>query len=246
MKISEIIGSRVFSVYEGEYVGFVASGTLSTDFKKIEEFLVVDEDRDVSFVLSSLKVKGFKGDIVLVKNLSVLKEVDAEQSFCLPIGKCAMSLEADDLGRISDFSFDQKFRIEQFETTKNKKIANDCVVNIGENALICNMEQKKVSVSNFRPSKIKTTKEVDLDKIRVSIMKIGNEPDIASLRTPKSAAIIPPKISGFCAENLIGTTAMATVVSSNGQIVLRKGEKVSKEKFATLEKENLINKLIRI
>ena len=56
MRLSNILGSRVCSVYEGKHLGYILNATFSEKYKKVSGFVVVNDDDDYEYFLGQNKL----------------------------------------------------------------------------------------------------------------------------------------------------------------------------------------------
>ena len=129
MRLSNILGSRVCSVYEGKHLGYILNATFSEKYKKVSGFVVVNDDDDYEYFLGAKQIIGQDDDVLFVKNETSISTKNYEEPHSL-INKAAYFLDGKFIGKVRDVEID-----ENFETTAiifdNITLSIDKLFNVG-------------------------------------------------------------------------------------------------------------------
>ena len=159
MNLKNIIGKKVYSVYEGDTVGTVMSANFNNSFKKISSLIVFDdEDDEYCLPLSSVMAMG---DGIIIKNRTKLRDLHEIRNIGI-ICKEVFDENAKNLGIIDDVEFDLQGNIEKYIT--NNKTELDPAFVIFRKGFIL-YSKNKIVISNLRPRK----KNIDLKTIKVKV-----------------------------------------------------------------------------
>ena len=150
MKVSNIISKQVLSLYEAENNLVIYKPVPSCDYKKIKGFVLFDiEEKEYFLPLSS--IHNF-GDLIVIKNLSCLKEYDEiDEDF---IGNKVFDTDGKDLGILIDLEFNENGEIQSY-ITSNKEIKNGKILTL-KNSLIFYGE--KEIPKNIKPKSVLSLK----------------------------------------------------------------------------------------
>ena len=101
MKVSEIISKKVYSIYEGNEVGYVLNFSLDEKISKLEYLLISTLYEENEFVLKVEDISAISDKAVFIKSSNDLSfESNAEPNN--PIGKKIFSINGEFLGNVID------------------------------------------------------------------------------------------------------------------------------------------------
>lgn len=252
-KISEVVSKPVFSIYEGARVGTVSNFILDISKKKILGFCFVDEEMEFSVGFIASKDIFSLSEALIVKNLGLTSPLSLDEQTIM--NQPAISVSGEDLGKISDIFFDEKFNVLSFQTTKKIVLPAASLVRMGRDAVFFNTLEKKFVVSKVKPREKIEIK--DLPEIKVSILT-ESIPIISSNYSQESFAtenkiegekqfktrteIQFPKKVGPSSE-IIGKTANKTIVGLNGEVIVKDMQIITAEIYEKAQKHGVLFQL---
>lgn len=212
MRLSNILGSRVCSVYEGKHLGYILNATFSEKYKKVSGFVVVNDDDDYEYFFGAKQIIGQDDDVLFVKNETSISTKNYEEPHSL-INKAAYFLDGKFIGKVRDVEIDENFETKAI-IFDNITLSIDKLFNVGVDFCFFCEEDKKPKLCRFAP-----TKQPQISNMSVRIMEISN---------PKKDEIKPPKkICAFDSISAMGKIATQTIFGKNNEIVVKKGEIVT-------------------
>ncbi|MBO7527249.1 MAG: hypothetical protein J6T74_05040 [Clostridia bacterium] len=223
MNLKNIIGKKVYSVYEGDTVGTVMSANFNNSFKKISSLIVFDdEDDEYCLPLSSVMAMG---DGIIIKNRTKLRDLHEIRNIGI-ICKEVFDENAKNLGIIDDVEFDLQGNIEKYIT--NNKTELDPAFVIFRKGFIL-YSKNKIVISNLRPRK----KNIDLKTIKV---KVFNIKDI------KENSFLPSKLQ-YNPQSILGKIAKGDLVGLNNEIIIKTNQTITEKTILDATKHNRLNQL---
>ena len=113
MNLKNLIGKKIYSIYEGEAIGTIMDICFNDSFSKISSFVVFDNDEDeYSLPISSIMSMC---DCVMIKNKTKLCELTFYNNLS-SICKEVFDDGAKSLGIINDATFDENGNILKYIT----------------------------------------------------------------------------------------------------------------------------------
>lgn len=239
MLLSQIIGSSVFGIYEGEYLGFVKSVLFTKKYKRISKIVVSNDFDDFDYECRVSNIFSLNEQIVLVKNKGNLKKIE-DHSSDLPINKIVIDIYGKVLGVMADISIDERFFVKNFvirENVEYKDLDSESVFNVGPNACFINFDKQDLKISNFR-NRSKYGKK-DLENIEVSIM------DETQVEVVQEVIVAKPEEKNFGTSNLLGTRCVKNIVNNRGEVLIKSGQIITKSLLDALKLNNVLSKLMK-
>lgn len=129
MRLSNILGSRVCSVYEGKHLGYILNATFSEKYKKVSGFVVVNDDDDYEYFLGAKQIIGQDDDVLFVKNETSISTKNYEEPHSL-INKAAYFLDGKFIGKVRDVEIDENFETKAI-IFDNITLSIDKLFNVG-------------------------------------------------------------------------------------------------------------------
>ena len=216
MKLSDIIGNRVCSIYEGKFLGYILNCISSDDNRRITSFLVVNDDDDFEYLLQPKDIVENNDGIFFVKNQSCLSVDELDQtrhsSF---INKPAYYLDGEEIGKIVDVEITSNYELENLIIGDNTIPASK-VFTLGDDVCLI-FRDKRPKISKFAPQKPK------IMDVPVKILQIPQTPP----NPPSSNTKLPQKLTAYDSLTSLGKIATRTVLGKNNEIIIKKGEIVS-------------------
>ena len=108
-KFTQIIGARVISAHNCEYLGTVINMQMNNQNTQIKHLILSGADDETTYILPIKRIFAIN-DAVIVRNKTALS-VTAESKFPNLINATAITLSGNDYGRIDDMELDEKFKI---------------------------------------------------------------------------------------------------------------------------------------
>lgn len=212
MRLSNILGSRICSVYEGKHLGYILDATFSDKHKKIYGFIVVNDDDDYEYYLEAKQIIGQDDDVLFVKNETLISIKENEKP-CSLINKSAYFLDGKYIGKVRDIEIDENYETKNI-IFDNLTLSINMLFNVGVDLCFFCQEDKKPKLCRFAPSK-----QPQISNMSVRIMEIG-VPQKEEIKTPK-------KLCAYDSIAAIGKIATQTIFGKNNEIIIKKGEIVT-------------------
>ncbi len=264
-KISEIISKPVYTIYEGINVGTIKNFLYDKKNKRISGFYLFDDETEThEHFLKSNKIFCVGEDNVMIKNLDYIEAMSFSKDNEI-INQDAISIDAQNLGKIIDLYCDDDFKAVSFETNMGIVLPADAMINIGKDILVFDTNQNKVNIS-----KMKTKNKImvaNLPNIKVSILDL-EEPDISQIpimsnnydqtsflgdekikseginQVVENEKIIPrvknqivlPRRLLANPKSIIGKTAKETIYGLNGEIVVKQNQIITEKIYQKAKK----------
>ena len=165
MKITNIIGMPVLSVYEGELVGQVNKLYFDKRLKKLKYFLIANDD-GINYCLQPKDIYKHGKNAITIKNVDVLT-LDFEENLSnlsfQPLDFKAYTIQGEYLGKIISLSLDDKYNLTELILDNEKIIEHKKLASCGKNTIIVYDDNTTVDISKFKriisPKLFKTKNE---------------------------------------------------------------------------------------
>jgi uncharacterized protein YrrD len=258
-KVSEVISKPVYSIYEGIKVGTVVNFLYDNTRKRIQGFFVFDDESDQDLYLTFKNIYKMGSDNLLIRNRNKIEISKLEKKSVLNLN--LISVVGEDAGEIKDVFFDKNFNICSIETKNGVVIPAKNIVNVGQDIVIFDNNEKKINVARMKP--INRIMLENIPNIKVSILeeeklatvpiisgnfdqanfieekKIISQP-IKEIATKKLT--LPPKILSN-PKSIIGKYAKEMVCGLNGEVIIKKGQMVTEKIFEKAQKHSKLFEL---
>lgn len=223
MRLSNILGACVCSVYEGKHLGYILDATFSDKHKKVSGFVVVNDDDDYEYFLGTKQIIGQDDDVLFVKNETSIAPKNYEESISL-INKAAYFLDGKYIGKVRDVEIDENFDTKEI-IFDNLTLSADMLFNVGIDFCFFCVEDKKPKLCRFAPSKQPQVRDMS-----VRILEIA-QPQV-SIKTPQ-------KLRAYDSLAAIGKIATQTIFGKNKEIIVKKGEIVTLDSIKKAKTHNV-------
>lgn len=262
-KISDVISKPVYTIYEGVQAGTIINFLYDKRNKKIKGFFIFDDDSDIEQFITVRNVYKLGNDNLLIKNRDKIQISKIDKKSILGINM--VSIKGENAGEIKDVFFDEKYNVYSIETKNGVVIPVDDIINIGQDIILFDTNEKKVKVSRMKSySKILVE---DLPHIKVSILQDSELTDVPIISNnfeekdfsiesrimgettssfpPKKSLkslTLPPKILSN-PKSIIGKYAKEMVCGLNGEVIIKKGQMVTEKIFEKAQKHSKVFEL---
>lgn len=258
-KITEVIAKPIFTIYEGEKAGTISNFLYDYKSQKIKGFFIFDDDSEKNFFVKTGNIYSLGQDYLLVRNRNKIKIAEIEgKSF---INLQAVTICGESLGEIKELFFDEKYIVHSFETNKAIVFPAKTIINIGENVILIDTNQKKINIARMKP--IQRILNETLPDIKVNILeesKLATIPIISKnfnesnftnenkiigqsvKETLKKSLMLPPKILSN-PKTIIGKYAKELLCGLNGEVIIKKGQMVTDKIYEKAQKHSKLFEL---
>lgn len=185
-KFTEIIGAKVFSAYNAEYVGVVLNIQMNRNFTKAKNLIISGNDDETIYLLPFSRIFAL-GNVVLIRNKTSLSVVpDGIRDSIL--NAQSITLSGCDTGRITEIEFDDKFNIEKI-TTETTSFTPNQLIKYENGAALFNDTDKVYAYSRFAPRVAMPTTTSD-----ITVQALNEpQPPLSSVATPRTIIARLPK-----------------------------------------------------
>ncbi len=172
MQYTQIIGSKVFSIYECKNVGYVLGGTFNLKLNKLTNLIVADDDNETTYCLSIRNIYTINNNCVLIKNLTKLVVSDTESQPIINMDIVDITGKTD---TVKDITIDENFNLTTIFGANLTFDPKD-IVYTKNNILLVNTSSQKISHKNFRPRTKKLTTLITSPAQNVNILQDLTKP----------------------------------------------------------------------
>ncbi len=222
MRLSNVLGSSVCSVFEGRLIGYTTSACFCEGHKKLSGFVVVNDDDEYEYFLPIKQIIGQNDQMLFVKNIT---SVSIQENMGLPslINKKAYYLDGEFIGSVKDVVFNENYEVIQI-IFDNLTLPPEELFNVGEDFCFFCEQDKRPKLNKFAPQK-----KSQIAGLSVQIMQAP----------PIYPSSIPPRIKAYDSISAIGKIATKTVLGKNNEIIVKKGEIVSLDCIKKAKQHNV-------
>lgn len=225
MKITNLFGMQVYSLYEGEIVGTISGALFNHSQTKINAFKIFDqEENEYELLLSNIKAMT---DCIVITNKNKLS-LYSEQPKKSPMFKQVIDENGKTLGKIIDADIDENGNVINFITNSSVTIKPEHLY-IRKSFIYYSLSP--VTISNYRPRNKKVN---TLSQIKVNILNSENAEDFL------------PKRIQYNPENIIGKVAKSDLFGINNEIVIKANQIITEKIIDDAIKHNRLNQLFYI
>ncbi len=184
-KFTQIIGARVISAHNCEYLGTVINMQMNNQNTQIKHLILSGADDETTYILPIKRIFAIN-DAVIVRNKTALS-VTAESKFPNLINATAITLSGNDYGRIVDMELDEKFKITNI-LTNDKSISPTKVVSFSNGIALINDTDKKYTNGSFAPHI-----QINNNQNNVNIVSALEQNETSYVATPRTIIARLPK-----------------------------------------------------
>ena len=223
MNLKNLIGKKVYSIYEGEIVGTVVDVTFKYDFKKIHSLTIFnDDEEEFSLPIASIYAMG---DSIIIKNKTKLTSFVPGRNLST-ISKDVFNNTATHLGKIVDLEFDQFGNIVKFVTNKEIFLNPNNISNRKNFVLFFD---DKIKIAGLKPR----NKKQNYSKIKVNIFNIDDA---------KTTNFLPSKLQ-YNPQSILGKIAKGDLVGLNNEIIIKTNQTITEKTIQDATRHNRLNQL---
>lgn len=226
MKLSQLVGKKVFSLYDAKFIGTIFSVTFSTSYEKIKGIYFFDEE-DNEFYIDAKNIYNI-GEIVVIKNSSKFTSLFPTNLPISIIGKNAITTDGE-IMTIVDCMFDEKYNISSFITEKEKTM-NPKTIKLVSSCVVCS----EISIKKFKP-KTSNKVTIPLEKLKVNILKMDDDNILKESWKPQKITI--------SSDSLVGKRLIKDVIGKNNELILKKEQVLTTKAIELAKQHEKLNEL---
>ena len=235
-KITDLISKQVVSLSQGRKIGYILDAVFDEEARRLLGFIVIDEESENDMFLPIKKIKG-KGDAVTVESQQCCEILLNEKENSL-LGKNVLDEYGVSYGKVKEVGC--ALSVVKKIWTEKAEIFPSMIRSVGKDFVVLGKRKK----DNKRPTFKDITKE------KLPSVFIQNEANLISENrfvAGCSAVISAPEMPARIVANslsVIGKKAVVDIFGYNNEIIIKKGEKISKNIINKAIKHNKLNFLI--
>ena len=222
MTTEQLISLPLFSIYDAKILGIITN--VYTYKRKIVALLVVDEYDYCEYVVFSRNIYSVGDELVLVTNSKHLHLIQSQElklsKYFQPLGKLIVATDGSHMGNITSLQFDNRFNILSVASVDKTFDAH--------NVKIC---ANVAYVGNIQPHKFNP------NNTHFATLYRNNHKDIV-VHTQTNTEKHKPSVA-----QLIGMYTTANILSSNGEVLVRKNTKVTSNILLRVSTQGKLNEL---
>ncbi len=223
MKLTELFGKQIYSIYEGEIVGTVSDAIFNQT--KITDFKLFDKDEhEYKLPLNNIKALS---DYIIINNKNKL-EYFLENPKITPMFKIVIDENAACCGKIVDAEIDKDGTIKKFITDKQ--------IELSPNQVTTRKDFVFFSTKSIKINKLKPKNTASPINIKVNILK--SDEDTKDNFTPIKLQ--------YNSANIIGKVARCDLYGINNEIIIKTNQVITEKTIADASKHNRLNQLFYI
>lgn len=224
MKLTEIFGKQVYSLYEGALIGTINGATFNQSLTKIKSFILFDQDENEhELYFSNIKALS---DHVIISNKTKLNYFLSATSQS-PMQKEIVDNSAKCRGKLIDAEINQNGSVECFITNNNEKLKPSYLYH-RKDFIFCS--EKKVCMSKFKPQKY------DILETKIKVRILENSID---------TNFLPTKIK-FNPNSIIGKVAKSDLLGKNNEVIIKSNQQITEKIIDLASQHNRLNQLFYI
>ena len=149
MQLTNIIGTKVYSIYDCKEIGYVLNAIYNKKMTKITSFLIANDEDELEYTLKAQNIFSFGSNCVLIKNSTKVEITTAEAQ---NIRNCTMLDFSGEVDKLKDIIFNEKYEVEAF-VGNDFKITPAQIITIKNNTFLTNRNNLEFKRRQFRPRK---------------------------------------------------------------------------------------------
>ena len=233
MYLSELLQKPILSLYEGELLGNINKVFFDKNKNKIKNFKILNDD-DVSYYLEPKSIYSIGKHATTIKNkqsLVLSLNIDENNLCLLPIDVKVYSLQGEYLGIVKDYTFSEKFELENLILDNQQLINISDIASSSTNSIVVYYSQERVNISNFR-YRIKH-KSSNSNKVKV-LPKLFASFNKIALNTPASKD-----------NSIVGRVCTKDIVDNNKNIIIKQNSTITEQILAIASSKNKLQDLMK-
>ncbi len=227
MQYTQIIGSKVFSVYECQNTGYVLGATFNQKLNRLTNLIIADDETETTYCLSIRNIYKINNNCVLIKNLTKLAVGNTESQ---PIINNEIVDISGSTDKVKDVTINQNFEIESIVGEKATIKPQD-VVCAKNGILLVNTSEQKLSRKSFRPRTKNLTKIETAPAQTVNILEDITKPT-------------PIRMNNL--NNIIGKRLSENLFSRQNEILAYKNTVITQNTINIARQFNVLNNLLML
>ncbi len=225
----------VLSLFEGELLGKVDKLYFDKNLKKLIKIELLGEN-GAKFSLPTKNIYNVGKNAITVKNNQAVMIEEEKTDLCVaPISSKAYSINGEFLGVIQEIFFDEKFQTSKIVLENDKVLKVENLASCGKNAVIFNMEDNKINLKKFTPTKppheLKTKNVVPVATLPVE----GN-----NIVPVESGKLIVEQNADF----LVGRKCLKDIVNFNNETLIKVNSVITKKTLKEIVKFGKLRELM--
>ena len=227
MKLTQLFGKQVFSLYEGEIVGTISGAIFNDSFSKIKAFKIFDQDEnELELLLCNIKAMA---DYIIINNKSKLQYYFEAKNKSL-MHKTIIDDVAKNRGKIIDADIENSGVVNYYITDQNEQLLSN---NLYLRKEFIYYTEKTISVSKYKPKH----KIVSPTNIKVNIL-YNNENSSREKFIPSRIQYDPSKSLGKVVKN--------DLYGINNEIIIKANQQITEKVINDASRHNRLNQLFYI
>lgn len=222
MTFSDIVGTKIISIYEQQIVGYVIDAIYNKKSQKITALVISDVNEETTKILKTKHVKSINSDFILIANISVLIFSESDENKCGNlINKQAIGVDGQSYGKVKNIEIGQNYIISKIVCEKDAFFVKDIY---GENDVVFVKDKMKKRQPIFAPrTRIVKTKSAISQAVQI-------EPT-----TPTPLKVQP--------NGLLGKRLKRDLIVLGNRILARKNTAVTNELILSAKRLNVLPEL---
>ena len=224
IKLSALISKPVISIYDCELIGIVYNALFDKKTKTLNYLIILDEENDLEYALHTKYILSASNDAIIVKNnnsVELKQNIDLELESLENITlKPIFSVNGNDYGVIKDIELNDKYKIQDIETTTTKLN----YTNIAKIDKIVIASEHKICINKYKP------------KPKFDIIE-NFSVEIASPKLPNRATINE--------DLLLNRTVYHNIADINNNIIIKQNTIINNTIIDIAKKYGKLKELIR-
>lgn len=222
-----MIGKPIVSIYDGKIEGIVKNVLFDKKLTKILALQIFDDNSQEEKIVKEQDIYFVGQDAITIKNSScVLFDFADENCFASPVNKNIFTTQGNTVGKIVDVELDDSNKTTKLLTTATQ-IAITNVLSAGEDVILLK-PQKSAKLQQF-----KSKNKIPQNKNNI-VVTIQNK-----IMPPQK----PKKITTSNVDFLIGRKISKNLYADNGELLAKKGTKISAVVIETVCKNGKLKEL---
>lgn len=232
MYVSEITSKPILSLYEGELLGNINKIYFDKTHKKITSFEIIN-DQEISYQLSPKHIYTLGKNAITIKNkqnLILSLNQDSSNSQLLPINVKVYSLQGEYLGIVEDYSFDEKFILDNIVLDNQQLLPITDIASCSRNSLVTYANNDMVNIKSFRYRIRNKTNTENKVKVMPKILATFNK-------------ITSP--IGRKTDFIVGRICTKDIFDSNNNIIVKQNSTITEQTVAIASSKNKLQDLMK-
>ena len=203
MQLTEIIGTKVYSIYDCTLIGFVLGMNFDNKMTKIKTIIIANDEEEIEYTLNTKNIFCLGENCILVKNLGKVEVTTSESQKIVNQTIVDLSGQID---VVKNVIFNDKFEVEQLVGSSFNILPSQIML-FKNNMLLTNKNSLDFKRKQFKPRTV-------INKIPVNENK--------TVGILESGILKPQTIVGNNLVNIVGKRLSNNLFSKQNQILAYK------------------------